>query len=164
MLISKQLNQAINDQVGNEFGAKMQYIAIAGYFQGRNLNVAAKLFFEQAEEEGEHAMKLVHYLLDTEGELRIPPIKAPKPTFESAEEAVQAALGWEKEVTRQIYNLMDIAVADKDYISQSFLRWFVDEQLEEINKMSNLLGIVQQAGEKNLLMLEAYLIHNESGE
>ncbi len=159
MLISRDLANAFNQQIGNEFGASMQYVSIAAHFQQRHLTLLAKLFMEQAEEERTHAMKFVQYVLDTKGELRIPAIAAPTPTFTSAEEAVAAALGWEEEVTRQVGSLMDLAVKENDYLAQSFLQWFIDEQLEEVVKMERLLSVIRQSGEKNLLMVEAYLVH-----
>lgn len=159
MLISKTLTQAINQQIANEFGASLQYIGIAGYFHKENLTLLAKLFFDQAEEEKDHAMKLVNYVLETNGELQIPAVAAPKHSFSSAEDAVQAALDWEKEVTGQINNLMRIAHEENDYLGQAFLQWFVTEQLEEITKMEQLLDVVRRAGERNLLMVEAYLAH-----
>jgi ferritin len=159
MLISKELGQAINEQIGHEFGAMMQYLSIAAYFEAQNLKLLAKIFFEQAEEEKEHAMKFVHYMVDTMGDLQIPAIPAGKPTFSSAEEAVSAALDWEKDVTAQINRLMDMAIAQNDYLARGFLQWYVDEQLEEITKMDQLLSVVQRAGERNLLMVEAYLVH-----
>lgn len=162
MLISVKLNEAMNAQVGNEFGANMQYLSIAGYFEQQNLKMLAELFFEQAEEEKEHAMKFVRHILDTGGDLRIPVIAEAKHTFESAEEAVEAALDWEKEVTRQINDLMNIAVDEKDYLAQNMLTWFVEEQLEEITKMEQLLSVVRRAGDRNLLMVEAYLVHLET--
>ena len=127
MLISRELANAFNAQIGHEFGASMQYISIAAHFSQRQLKLLSKLFFEQADEEKQHALKFVQYLLDTKAELRIPPIPAPTPTFASAEEAVQAALNWEQEVTRQITGLMDIAVKENDYLGASFLQWFIDE-------------------------------------
>jgi ferritin len=104
-------------------------------------------------------MKFVKYLLDTKAELAIPAIPAPTPTFASAEAAVGAALKWEQEVTRQITALMDLATKQEDYLAQSFLQWFIDEQLEEVVKMDRLLSVIQQSGERNLLMVEAYLVH-----
>lgn len=163
MLISKELAKAFNEQIGHEFGAGMQYVAIAAHFNQRQLTLLADLFFKQAEEERQHAMKFVQYLLDTKGELKIPAISAPKMTFSSAEDAVQAALSWEEDVTKQITALMDIAVKQNDYLGQSFLQWFIDEQLEEVVKMDRLLGVVRQSGERNLLMVEAYLVHIEKG-
>jgi ferritin len=161
MMINAELARAFNEQVGHEFGAGMQYVSIAAHFQRQQLTLLAKLFFEQAEEERQHAMKFVKYLLDTKGDLRIPAIPAATPTFASAEAAVQAALTWEQEVTRQITALMDLAVKHNDYLAQSFLQWFIDEQLEEVVKMDRLLNVIQRAGEKNLLMVEAYLVHIE---
>ena len=161
MLISRELATAFNQQIGNEFGASMQYVSIAAHFQQRQLTLLAKLFMEQAEEERTHAMKFVKYVLDTKGELLIPAIAAPKAAFTSAEDAVSAALAWEQDVTRQIGKLMDLAVKESDYLAQSFLQWFIDEQLEEVVKMDRLLGVVRQATEKNLIMVEAYLVHIE---
>jgi ferritin len=161
VLISRELTRAFNEQIGQEFGASMQYVSIAAHFNRRQLTLLAKLFFEQAEEEKQHALKFVRYLLDTKGDLQIPAIPAPTPTFASAEDAVQAALKWEQEVTRQITALMDMAVKQNDYLAQSFLQWFIDEQLEEVVKMERLLGVIRQSGEKNLLMVEAYLVHIE---
>jgi ferritin len=161
MLISAELAKAMNEQIGHEFGASLQYLSIAGHFQQQKLTLLAKLFFEQAEEEKEHALKLVKYVLETQAPLEIPAIPAPRPTFASAEEAVEAALNWEQTVTRQITRLMDLAVSQNDYLAQGFLQWFVDEQLEEITKMDQLLSVIRRAGEKNLLMVEAYLVHLE---
>jgi ferritin len=164
LLISRDLAKAFNDQIGHEFGASMQYVAIAAHFSQRGLTLLAKLFMDQAEEERQHAQKFVQYLLDTKGGLHIPAIPAPKPSFGTSEEAVEAALNWEKDVTKQITGLMDMAVKQSDYLSQSFLQWFIDEQLEEVVKMDRLLSVIKQSGEKNLLMVEAYLVHIEKAQ
>ena len=162
MLISKKLAQAFNQQIANEFGASMQYISIGAHFNHRALTLLSKLFLDQANEERDHAMKFAKYLFDTKADVRIPSIAAATPTFASAEAAVEAALNWEYEVTRQITGLMELAVKDNDYLAQSFLQWFVDEQLEEVTKMDRLLSVIRQSGEKNLLMVEAYLVHIET--
>jgi bacterioferritin B len=161
VLISRELAKAFNEQIGHEFGASMQYVSIAAHFSQRQLKLLSKIFFDQADEEKQHAMKFVQYLLDTKGGLAIPAIPAPAATFATAEDAVGAALKWEQEVTRQITALMDLAVKQNDYLAQSFLQWFIDEQLEEVVKMDRLLSVIKQSGEKNLLMVEAYLIHIE---
>ena len=161
MLISRELAKAFNEQIGHEFGASMQYVCIAAHFSQRHLTLLAKLFMQQAEEERQHAQKFVQYLLDTKGGLNIPAIPAPKAAFASAAEAVEAALNWEKEVTGQITALMDTAVEQNDYLAQSFLGWFIAEQLEEVVKMDRLLSVIKQSGDRNLLMVEAYLVHIE---
>ncbi|MBP1604139.1 MAG: ftnA [Acidobacteria bacterium] len=159
MLISKELNAAINDEIGLELFASNQYLAIAVYFESLALKKLAAMFYKQADEERQHALKFIHYVSETGGALKIPEIKAPQATFKSVEQAVKTSLDWEIEVTARCNGLMTIAVQQKDYIAQDFLRWFVTEQLEEVSTMENLLKVVKQAGERNIIMLEAYLSH-----
>ena len=157
MLASDKLITAFNEQVGKELGASHQYIAIACYFERDALPELARFFFRQAEEEREHAMKFVHFVNDVEGVVRIPQVPAPQSEFGSAEEAVSLSLDWEREVTQQIYGLVDDAREESNHIALRFLDWFVTEQLEEVNTMSTLLGIVQRAGADRLLHVEEYL-------
>jgi len=162
MLASDQLLTAMNRQVGNEFGASLQYVSIASYFDSQALTGLARFFYRQADEERDHAMKLVHFVVDAEGTLEIADIPAPKSGFSGAREAVQLALDWEQEVTQQIYGLVEIAKDDKNYIAQRFLDWFVNEQFEEVNTMSHLLQVVDRAGEKGLLHVEEFLAREGS--
>jgi len=156
MLISKELNDAINAQIGREFGASHQYVNIAAYFDSLALKKLAKRFYKQGEEEREHAMKFVQYLVDAGGDVKIPIVDAPKATFKSVEEAVKLSLDWELEVTRLINNLMDIAIKEKDHIAQQFLDWYTNEQLEEVSTMDSLLRLVKNTGEDHLILLEIY--------
>jgi bacterioferritin B len=157
MLISKPMNAALNDQVGHEFGASLQYVQIATYFDGEGLPTLARHFYKQAEEEREHAMKFVRFITDAAGELAIPSIPAPQPSFKSAEEAVRKSVDWEVTVTKQINALMDLAIRDNDHITRNFLNWFMEEQLEEVSSMETLLSMVRRAGESGLLFVESYL-------
>ena len=159
MLISKELNAAINEQIGHEFEASHQYLQLAAYFDSRSLKGVANFFTKQSNEEREHGMKFVKYIMETGGELKVPAIPAGKTTFATAEEAVQYALDWEWEVTRRINALMDLAIKQNDHLGREFLGWFVTEQLEEISSMDNLLRVVKQSGEKNMMMMEAYIAH-----
>ncbi|HYD55076.1 MAG TPA: ferritin [Gemmatimonadaceae bacterium] len=157
MLISKDLNAALNEQVGHEFGASLQYVQIAAYFDGEGLPMLARHFYKQAEEEREHAMKFVRFISDADGTLAIPSVPAPKPSFASAEEAVQLSLDWEITVTKQCNALMDRAIRDNNHIAKQFLDWFMEEQLEEVSSMDQLLRMVRRAGESGLLFIENYL-------
>jgi ferritin len=159
MIISNKLEEAINKQIGAEFGASLQYVSIASYFDADDLPQLAAFFYRQADEERVHAMKFVNFLIDAGAQVRIPAIPDTKYDFKSAEECAELALSWEQDVTKMINTLMDIAVDDKDYISQDFLRWFVTEQLEEISTMETLLATVRRAG-SNLLWVEEYLARN----
>ncbi|MCP9493872.1 MAG: ferritin [Pyrinomonadaceae bacterium MAG19_C2-C3] len=157
MLLSAALNDALNQQVGNEFGASLQYVAIAAYFDSDNLPVLARHFYTQATEERDHAMRFVKFIMDAGGRLEIPAIPAPRSDFSSAQEAVQLSLDWERTVTQQVNALVDRAIKDNDHISRNFLEWFVNEQLEEMASMETLLGMVRRAGDAGLLLVESYL-------
>lgn len=158
MLASEQLIEAFNQQIGNEMGASMQYIAIASYFDSETLPQLARFFYRQSEEEREHAMRFVKFINDVGGRVRIPALPAPQGDFGSAEEAVAKALSWEEEVTRQIYDLVETAKADKNYVGVRFLDWFVEEQLEEVTTMNDLLAVIRRAGPDRLLFVEEYLV------
>lgn len=157
MLISDSLLEALNRQVGREFAASLQYVAIAAHFSGETLPELARHFNKQAAEEREHATKFIQFILDVGGKLKIPAIPAPECHFSFAEEAVKLSLEQEKEVTRQIHELVQMARSESDYTTENFLQWFVEEQLEEISSMEDLLRIVQRAGEGGLLRVEEYL-------
>jgi ferritin len=160
MLISQEVNNALNEQIGNEFGASLQYVAIATYFDSDNLPVLAQHFYRQSEEERDHAMRLVKYLTDVNGHVAIPSIPAPQDHFASAEEAVRCALDSELRVTQQINELVGLAIQHNDYMTKNMLDWFVNEQLEEVSSVETLLGMVRRAGDSGLLLVENYLANH----
>lgn len=160
---SDKLLKALNAQVGNELHASLQYVSIAAHFDAENLPRLADFFYRQADEERMHAMKFVRHVVDLGGRVKIPAIASPRAEFATAAEAVALSLQWEHTVTGQIYDLVDIAKGDRDYISMRFLDWFVSEQLEEINTMETLLSLVERAGEENLLLVEDYIGENQIG-
>jgi bacterioferritin B len=158
MLISEKMNAELNAQAGRELGASNQYMNIAAYFDNEGLPELSAFFFRQSGEERQHALRFVNYVLDAGGKVAVPAIDAPPSDIGSAERAVQLSLDWEMEVTQQINTLMDLAIKQNDHITQEFLRWFVDEQLEEVSTMDELLSVVRRAGEANLLFVEQYIV------
>jgi len=159
-LLKQAVVDSINGQVVEEFSAAGQYIAIAFYFEAETLPELAKYFHAQAIEEHTHAMKLLTYLSDAGAQTIVPATNAPKNHFEGAVEAVQLALTQELKVTDQINNLVDVAIENKDHLTRHFLQWFVLEQLEEVSTMSDLLNVINRAGENNMLLVEDYLARN----
>lgn len=160
MIISKELLASLNEQVGNEFGAMLQYFAIAAHFERETLPMLAGHFHRQAEEEKEHALKFIAFIIDVGGHVEIPALPAPQAKFQFAEEAARLALAHEERVTAQINHLVAMAKDARDYTTDSFMQWFVQEQLEEVSSAQDLLSVVQRAGEGNLLRVEEYLARN----
>ena len=158
-LLKQSVVDALNGQVVEEFTASFQYTAIALYFDSETLPELTNFFHLQASEEHMHAMKLLQYIADAGNQPVVPATKEVKNHFESVEEAVQLALNQELKVTEQINNLVGIANKENDYLTHQFLQWFVTEQLEEVSSMSDLLNIVQRAGD-DLFRIEEYLSRN----
>ena len=158
MLISDKINVAFNAQIGHELANSNQYVAIAAWFDGESLKGLAKLFYKQAEEEREHAMKFVEFILDAGGKVEIPAIPGVQNAFASAEAAAQLALDAEERTTGQINDLMTLSIAEKNYAAQNFLQWLVNVQVEEIATASTNLDVIKKAG-PSLLTVEAYLAH-----
>ena len=162
MLISNKLTEMINSQIGHEFEASNIYLQIAAFFDSEVLPATAQFFFRQSQEERDHAMKMLRYILDAGGKLAIPAIPAAPTDVDSAEGALKLALEWELVVTGKINALMDQALEENDHIAQDFLRWFVTEQLEEVSTMESLLKVTRRIG-ANLEFLEHYVRENSSG-
>ncbi len=146
MLTSQKVIDAINEQIGYEFSAELQYYAIAAHFAAEALPQLSQHFFQQAEEEKGHALRFIKYVVDA----------APKSKFKTARDAVKLSLDQEIHVTQQINGLVELARKQNDYITSNFLQWFLTEQLEEVSSMDNLLKIIERAG-TDLLQADEYL-------
>jgi ferritin len=158
------VSDAVNEQVGREFGASQQYVAIAVYYDAESLHELAAHFYRQAVEERNHAMMLVQYLLDADLPVVIPGVEAPRTEFEDAVAPVALALEQERAVTRQIAELAALAREENDLVAEQFLGWFLQEQREEVASMSDLLAVVKRAAESNLLLAEDYLARRQVGD
>ncbi|MEO8091908.1 MAG: ferritin [bacterium] len=155
--------EALNVQIANEFGAAMQYIGAAVYYDSETLPRLAAFFYRQAIEEREHAMMMAQYLLDVDEEVRIPDIKGQQTSFDDAVSPVRMALEQEKRVGEEIYALFELARESKDYRAEQFMQWFVKEQVEEVALMSDLLNVVERS-QDNLLLVEEYMAREALGE
>jgi len=155
--------KAVNEQVGHEYAASQQYIAIAVYYDAETLPQLAAHFYRQAVEERNHAMMLVQYLLDADEDVTIPGVDAPQTSFPDAVAPVKLALDQEKKVTEQIAALVALARDEGELVGEQFLHWFLQEQREEVSSMSDLLAVVER-GKDNLLLVEEYLARQAGGE
>jgi ferritin len=153
---SERFVEALNDQIGREFLAAHQYTAIGAYYERLTFPRLARYFYDQAEEERGHAMRMVNYLNDTGSELRLGEVAAPKNEFTDHVEPIRLSLEYEKKVTVAITKLYEIARETNDYASESFMQWFVDEQVEEEASMTALLDVAERVRDYPM-MLEEFL-------
>ena len=153
----------LNEQVGREFAASQQYVAIAVYFDAQTLPRLAATFYQQSVEERNHAMMLVQYLLDRDVHVRIPGVDGVQTEFTSVTDPIRLALEQEQQVTRQIEELFRAARREDDALGEQFMLWFLKEQVEEVASMTTLLAVAQRAGD-NWFHLEDYLARETVGD
>jgi len=152
----------LNEQIGHEFHASQQYIAIAVYFDREALPQLAAHFYAQSVEERNHAMMLVQYLLDADARIEIPGTGEVVTSFDAYSEPVALALAQERQVTEQIKALVRAAREEGDLLGEQFLQWFLKEQVEEVATVSTLLRVMEHAGD-TILQVEEYLSRQPGG-
>jgi ferritin len=153
----------LNEQVGHEFAASQQYVAIAVYYDAQTLPRLAAHFYRQAVEERNHATMIVQYLLDAGERVLIPGVAAPQTDFADVVEPVRLALEQEQRVTQQISDLAKLARTEGDLVGEQFLHWFLQEQREEVSSMGALLTVVERSRD-NVMLIEDYLARETVGD
>jgi ferritin len=162
-MASERFVDALNAQIAREFAAAHQYVAIGTYYAAETYPQLAAFFFEQAEEERGHAMKMVNYLVDRGVEPDIGAVEAPRKSFGDQVEPIQLALEQERAVTVRISELFEIARETRDYQSEQFIHWFLEEQVEEEAAMGDLLAVAERTRAVPML-LEEYLARETPGD
>jgi bacterioferritin B len=151
---SERFIEELQAQVGREFAAAHQYTAIGTHYDGLTFPRLARFFYMQADEERDHAMRMVNYLIDAGVQPQLGEIAAPRLAFDDHVEPIKAALEQEQQVTVQIGRLFEIARETRDYASESFMQWFVDEQVEEEATMEALLQVAERVREYPMMVEE----------
>jgi len=146
-MLSKNLATEINTQIKLELYSAYLYLSMAAYFESENLPGFASWMKKQAGEEQEHALKFFEYLQDRGDKVVLQAIEQPPSTFKSPQAVFEQALEHEKSVTARINLLYSIAVKDNDYASQTYLNWFVSEQVEEEKNATQIVEWLKKAGD-----------------
>ncbi|MFW5889120.1 MAG: ferritin [Bacillota bacterium] len=155
--MDKKLVKEINKQLNFELESAHVYLAMQNYFADESLSGFEQWFNVQYKEEVEHAEKFMKYLNDRGERVEITGFGNPKNEFNSVLEVLETSLNHEKKVTKRINDLMDLAIELNDHASVSFLKWYVDEQVEEEANFSDLIDKVKMVDSKGLYMLDREL-------
>ena len=158
-MLSTRLLEELNLQIKYELESAHYYNAMQAYFDSNDLPGFANFFKVQAQEERSHAEKFYHFVYETNGDVSLTSLDLPGKDFDSPLDVFKKALVHEQFVTKRIYHLMDIAVEEKNYATQSMLNWFIDEQVEEENSMREIIVMLErvQDNPNGLYMLDAKL-------
>ena len=160
-MTSTRFNELLSTQIGNEFAASHQYLAVATWFANQDLPQLARYFYRQSVEERNHAMMMVQYMLDRDIAFTIPGVPTVRNEFSSVTEPLALALEQEKEVTAAIEALFRAARSEDDALGEQFMLWFLKEQVEEVASMTTLLNIAERAN--NLFDIENFIARETVG-
>ena len=156
-MLDKKIEKALNQQINMELSAAYHYLAMGAYFEDANLSGFASWMLTQRQEELVHAMKLFHYVLHRGGKVELEALAKPPANFKTPKDAFLKALELEKSNTAAINSLYKLATQIGDYATQSHLKWFLDEQVEEEHLFDEARSLFEIAGDDR----SALLILNE---
>ena len=145
-MMTKKMVDALNDQINAETYSAYLYMSMSAYCTFIGLKGAANWFFVQTQEEMTHAMRFYFYVNKVNQHVVLKAIEKPPAEFKSLNEMYEAALKHEKYITGRINNLVNLAQAEKDHATEVLLQWFVNEQVEEEQNVTEILGQLKLAG------------------
>ena len=142
------VQDAINAQIKNELQSHYVYLGMSAHFERTPYLGFARWMRVQSTEEYGHAMKLYDFLRDRNGIIQLATIEAPRTTYGPRPvEVLEEALTQEQNVTKQINALYELAFNEKDFATLQFLTWFLQEQVEEENTVSDIIDRLRLAGD-----------------
>lgn len=147
MKLSSKLEKVLNDQINLELYSAYAYLGMAAYFESTPFGGFAKWMHLQSKEELEHTDRFLKYIVERGGKISLGAIPQPKCDYKSPLDVFKAALGHEQKVSAAICAIYEQALAEKDYPTLSFLKWFLDEQVEEERNVNDILARLEPAGD-----------------
>ncbi len=148
MKLSEKLQTALNKQVNLELHAAYTYKGMEQYFREEGYPQFAHFFHEHIKEELKHSDDFKNFIESVDGHVVFMPVEGVSTEFASPKAAVEAAMEHEKKISASIISILEIAIEEKHYAAENFLRTYVDEQVEEEELFRSLLDAMSHAGEK----------------
>ncbi len=155
-MLSKKVETALNQQLELEAYSSQLYLSMASWAEKNGYNGSAEFLYIHSNEEREHMLKLFHYINDRDGHALVPALQQPPVEFESITAVFEEVLNHEKLISKSINDLVEICVTKKDYTTQYFLQWYVNEQIEEENLAKTNLDKLKLLGKSrsNMYMFD----------
>ena len=138
-MLNQKIEEALNAQINAEMWSAYLYLSMAAYCHSQGNPGMGKWFEVQFQEEQDHAKIFFNYVISRGGNVVLKPIEAVPTTWNSVLEVFESTLEHEQKVTALINNLFAITTAENDYATQSMLKWFIDEQVEEEETAQNII-------------------------
>src|ERR1039457_1630303 len=147
MKLSSKLEKVLNDQINLELSSAYAYYGMAAYFERTAFTGFGKWMEVQSKEELGHANRFFKYIVERGGNGMLEAIGEPKCGYKSPLDAFKTSLGHEQKVSAAICAIYEVATGEKDYATLSFLKWFLDEQVEEERNVGDILAKLEMVGD-----------------
>ena len=154
MKLQPEIEQLLNEQIRNELASSHAYLAISAWFEQTPYAGFAQWMYVQSVEETQHAMKFFSFVVDRDGEVELMAIDKPKGTFTDPVDAFKASLAAEEAVTSQIHAIYSKSLELHDHETTNFLRWFIDEQVEEEKTIRDMIERLELVADNPLGLLQ----------
>lgn len=146
-MISNDLQKALIEQLNKEYHSAYIYLGMSAYCSKEGFNGASSWFLIQYQEEVAHGMKLFKYLEDQNVHITLPNIEAVKVDYDSLLNVFEASLTHEQTMTKNLNNLSDLAMKEKDHATYNLLQWYVTEQVEEESVVQGIIDHIKLVGD-----------------
>ncbi len=159
--LSKTLSDALNAQVTKEAHASQIYLSYASWAERQGFSGISNFLFRHAEEERDHMMKLMEYILKRGAEVKITAIPAPHENPTSLQSCFEKVFEHETDNTKAIYKLVKLSHEEEDWATLNLMQWFVEEQIEEETLAMNILDKIKLAGGEKMSNNALYILDKD---
>lgn len=144
--LSTTLSEALNIQMTKEAHASQIYLAYGSWAASQGFGGISNFLFRHAQEERNHMMKILEYILKRCADVHVAVIPAPPANPATIHSCFEKVFEHEVDNTKGIYKLVKMSFEEEDWATWSFMQWFVNEQVEEETLALNLIDKLKMAG------------------
>ncbi len=162
-MLSKKLEQVLNSQVEKEIYSSNFYLAIASWAETQGFEGTSKWFYAQAEEEHMHMLKFINYINERSGKAIVPAVVQPPLEYTDIREVFKMVLKHEEYISKAINDIVGVCIDEKDYSTQNWIQWFVNEQLEEEKSVRSIIDKLNLLGQHSLYLFDRDIMRMRQG-
>ncbi len=162
-MLTKKVEDILNQQVEREGYSSNLYLAMASWSEANGFAGVAEWLYAQAEEEKVHMLKFIHYISERGGHAIVPGYEEPPKNQKGIQDMFEAVMAHEQYISASINNIIALAINEKDFTTQSWIQWFVNEQIEEEAQVSAILDKLKLLGDHNMYLFDRDIMSMRAG-
>jgi ferritin len=157
-MLTKKVEEILETQIQKEAYSSFLYLSMASWAEAEGIQGTSEWLYKQAEEEKMHMLKFIHYINERGGKALIPAIQQPPAEFTSVHQLFDKVLEHEEYITASINEIVSVCIDEKDFTTQNWIQWFVNEQIEEEASVRGIKDKLKLLGDGNLYMFDKDIV------